>query len=79
MTLFTAEGLIRGWVRGRFKGITTFSGVTAHAYLRWLLTQGERPTCDIDFGTAEPGWLFQQHQLPAVAHRATPAFRPCGR
>lgn len=54
MTLFTAEGLIRGWVRGCFKGITTYSGVTSHAYLRWLQTQGERPTCDIDFGT---DWL----------------------
>ena len=63
MTLFTAEGLIRGWVRGCFKGITTYSGVTAHAYLRWLQTQGERPSCDIDFGTDEPGWLFQQRQL----------------
>ena len=63
MTLFTAEGLIRGWVRGCFKGITTYSGVTAHAYLRWLQTQGERPTCDIDFGTDETGWLFQQRQL----------------
>ena len=63
MTLFTAEGLIRGWVRGRCKGITNYSAVTAHAYLRWLQTQGERPTCDIDFGTDEPGWLFQQRQL----------------
>ena len=63
MTLFTAEGLIRGWVRGCMKGITTYSGVTAHAYLRWLQTQGERPTCDIDFGTDETGWLFQQREL----------------
>lgn len=63
MTLFTAEGLIRGWVRSCFKGITTYSGVTAHAYLRWLQTQSERPTCDIDFGTNETGWLFQQPQL----------------
>ncbi len=63
MTLFTAEGLIRGWVRGCFKGITTYSGVTAHAYLRWLQTQEERPTCDINFGTDETGWLFQQRQL----------------
>lgn len=39
------------------------SGVTAHAYLRWLQTQGERPACDIDFGTDETGWLFQQRQL----------------
>lgn len=63
MTLFTAEGLIRAWVRGCLKGITTYSGVTAHAYLRWLQTQGERPTCDIDFGTDETGWLFQQREL----------------
>jgi ADP-ribosylglycohydrolase len=45
------------------KGITTYSGVTAHAYLRWLQTQGERPTCDIEFGTDETGWLFQQQEL----------------
>lgn len=63
MTLFTAEGLIRAWVRGCMKGITTYSGVTAHAYLRWLQTQGERPTCDIAFGTDETGWLFQQREL----------------
>lgn len=63
MTLFTAEGLIRGWVRYCFKGITTYSGVTAHAYLRWLQTQGEHPNRNIGFGTHEPGWLFQQRQL----------------
>ncbi len=27
------------------QGITTYSGVTAHAYLRWLQTQGERIDC----------------------------------
>jgi ADP-ribosylglycohydrolase len=63
MTMFTAEGLIRAWVRGCLKGNTTYSGVTANAYLRWLQTQGERPTCDIDFGTNETGWLFQQREL----------------
>ena len=63
MTLFTAEGLIRAWVRGCMKGITTYSGVTAHAYLRWLQTQGERPSCDIDLGTDETGWLFEQPEL----------------
>jgi len=42
MTLFTAEGLPRAWVRGASKGITTCSGVTAGAYLRALaaLTHG---------------------------------------
>src|SRR5690606_10591138 len=63
MTLFTAEGLLRAWVRECLKGITTYSGVTAHAYLRWLQTQGERPRKDIMFGDEEPGWLFQQKAL----------------
>jgi hypothetical protein len=69
MTLFTAEGLLRGWVRGCFKGITSYPGVTAHAYLRWLKTQGERSRCEIDFGADEPGWLFQQR---ALHHRRAP-------
>jgi len=69
MTLFTAEGLLRGWVRGCFKGITTYPGVTAHAYLRWLQTQGERSRCKIDYGADEPGWLFQQR---ALHHRRAP-------
>ena len=34
MTLLTAEGLLRAWVRGCLRGLTTHSGVTAHAYLR---------------------------------------------
>jgi ADP-ribosylglycohydrolase len=63
MTLFTAEGLIRGWVRGCFKGITNYSGVTANAYLRWLRTQGERPACRADFNADESGWLFRQSRL----------------
>jgi ADP-ribosylglycohydrolase len=65
MTLFTAEGLIRAWVRGCMKGITTYSGVTAHAYVRWLRTQGERTERDLEFGTEEPGWLIQQRELHA--------------
>jgi len=40
MTLFTAEGVIRAWVRGRLKGIVSVSGVVHHALLRWLRTQG---------------------------------------
>ncbi|MFO1153167.1 MAG: ADP-ribosylglycohydrolase family protein [Rhodospirillales bacterium] len=66
MTLFTAEGLIRAWVRGRLKGTSTDTGVTAHAYLRWLLTQGEQPGLGADRiqeMTREPGWLFQQRRL----------------
>ncbi len=40
MTLFTAEGLLRSWLRGAVKGATPQLGVTARAYLRRLATQG---------------------------------------
>jgi ADP-ribosylglycohydrolase len=63
MTLFTAEGLIRSWVRGVLKGVTSYSSVTAHAYLRWLRTQGEHNSHNIEHGQDEPGWLFQQKAL----------------
>lgn len=69
MTLFTAEGLLRAWVRGRFKGITTYTGVTAHAYLRWLRTQSEQPARDIDLDERNMGWLFRQ---PELHHRRAP-------
>lgn len=42
MTLFTAEGLLRAYVRGALRGICYPPGVLAYAYLRWLHTQGER-------------------------------------
>lgn len=63
MTLFTAEGLLRAWVRGCAKGITSYAAVTAHAYLRWLHTQGERSGINLDPAADEPGWLFQQRAL----------------
>jgi hypothetical protein len=43
MTLFTAEGFIRAWVRDQLKGMCHGPGVVHHAYMRWLLTQGEQP------------------------------------
>jgi ADP-ribosylglycohydrolase len=39
MTLFTAEGLLRAYVRHSCKGICHIPSVVAHAYLRWLRTQ----------------------------------------
>ena len=70
MTLFTAEGLIRSWVRGSMKGVTTEEGVTAHAYLRWLLTQGESPKNRIDLLNDEArGWLFER---PGLHNRRAP-------
>lgn len=63
MTLFTAEGLIRGWVRGCLKGITSYSSVTAHAYQRWLRTQAMQSPGNTGYGENETGWLFQQQAL----------------
>jgi ADP-ribosylglycohydrolase len=63
MTLFTAEGLLRGSVRESLKGIASYPGVTAHAYLRWLRTQGMRPHNDLTFGDELPGWLFGHKAL----------------
>jgi ADP-ribosylglycohydrolase len=61
MTLFTAEGLIRGWLRGQTKGIASYPSVVAHAYLRWLLTQGREPKCELAPGG--DGWLFGHREL----------------
>lgn len=63
MTLFTAEGLLRAAVRGRERGIANFEGVTAHAYLRWLMTQGIQPTCHVDITDDNCGWLFRHREL----------------
>ncbi len=60
MTLFTAEGLIRARSRWLERGTTMPLTMLHRAYLRWLVTQGETPTCsgfpgmDIDLF---PGWL----------------------
>lgn len=43
MALFTGKGLLRADVRGKHKGICHPPSVVRHAYLRWLLTQGEMP------------------------------------
>ncbi|MCC6887449.1 MAG: ADP-ribosylglycohydrolase family protein [Hyphomicrobiales bacterium] len=61
MTLFTAEGLLRAWVRHRKRGICGVPSVIHHAYLRWLLTQGEKPMSGRKVGT--DGWLYAVPEL----------------
>ena len=69
MSLFTAEGLIRGLVRLAGKGITTYPGVTAHAYHRWLRTQGCHSLCEtVDTENCD-GWLAGHRELH---HRRAP-------
>ncbi len=49
MTLFTAEGLLRAFCRGNRRGVKPiFEPIVYHAYLRWLVTQGEHSP-DPDF------------------------------
>ncbi|NHQ75760.1 ADP-ribosyl-(dinitrogen reductase) hydrolase [Roseovarius gahaiensis] len=48
MTLFTAEGLIRAYVRGALKGICHPPSVVHHALLRWYRTQGGKPRVETD-------------------------------
>jgi len=61
MLLFTAEGLLRAWVRGAERGFVDHAGVTANAYIRWLRTQGI--TNPIEVNSHAPGWLFGHEEL----------------
>ncbi|HEX4886086.1 MAG TPA: ADP-ribosylglycohydrolase family protein, partial [Casimicrobiaceae bacterium] len=64
MTLFTAEGLLRAHVKGALEGRANVPAVVAHAYQRWLSTQGHAaPLLDT---TGEPGWLVEHKELHAV-------------
>jgi ADP-ribosylglycohydrolase len=40
MTLFTAEGLLRAHVKAALDGTSSVPAIVAHAYARWLATQG---------------------------------------
>ena len=62
MTLFTAEGLIRAWCRFADRGICHPPSIVHHAYLRWLLTQGEKPK-QKGIDIRRDGWLFSVRGL----------------
>lgn len=65
MTLFTAEGLLRAWVRRQMRGIgPVFASVTDYAYARWMRTQGERAGFDAGSEDGSPdGWLIGHREL----------------
>jgi len=70
MTLFTAEGLLRAWVRGALKGIVDPPSVVDHAYARWLHTQGKQsPRWDKWNEDGYDGWLIE---LPPLQARRAP-------
>lgn len=61
MTLFTAEGALRAYVRSMLRGICHPPSIIHKAYLRWLHTQGEKGVCDPDLRLS--GWLINQKEL----------------
>ncbi|MBA3597844.1 MAG: ADP-ribosylglycohydrolase family protein [Methylibium sp.] len=66
MTLFTAKGLLRAWVRRTLRGIgPVFAAVTDRAYGRWMLTQGERAGFDAEPSKLLNGWLIREPELHA--------------
>jgi ADP-ribosylglycohydrolase len=62
MTLFTAEGLLRGRVRFLDEGIEDYTTATARAYQRWLLTQGNARVSG-EFEGLDTGWLYGHKAL----------------
>jgi ADP-ribosylglycohydrolase len=60
MMLFTAEGLLRAFLRGATRGIVSIESVVARAYVRWLATQGVTHEMVASF---EGGWLMEQREL----------------
>lgn len=64
MCLFTCEGLIRAYVRASLKGICHTPSVIHHAYVRWLVTQGVKPSAEVASDEAWPeGWLIEDRRL----------------
>ncbi|WP_440224002.1 ADP-ribosylglycohydrolase family protein [Dokdonella sp. MW10] len=61
MTLFTVEGVLRGWARGSLKGIGNLPHMVWLAYQRWLTTQEETRVPSDD-----TGWLIAQRDLHAA-------------
>lgn len=61
MTLFTAEGALRAYVRGTLRGICSPPSMIHYVHLRWLYTQGEHEPRDKEFLLS--GWLIEQREL----------------
>jgi len=59
MMLFTAEGLLRAYVRGSSRGICHVPSVIHHALLRWLMTQDYQPATRVSLD----GWLVKERAL----------------
>ena len=62
MMLFTAEGVLRAFMRSRLRGICHPPSVIHYAYLRWLSTQGGIVPEKKQTAVAD-GWLIQHKEL----------------
>jgi ADP-ribosylglycohydrolase/protein-tyrosine phosphatase len=73
MTLFTAEGLLRGYCREAAKGVLdpVFAPVTYNAYLRWLVTQGIKT--EFSNWHLNDSWLLKLKEL----HKIRGSFNTC--
>jgi ADP-ribosylglycohydrolase len=70
MTLFTAEGMMRGSARWHDRGLCSIPRVLHRAYLRWLKTQGvEQAQMDVYELDLCEAWLSQHSELH---HRRAP-------
>jgi ADP-ribosyl-[dinitrogen reductase] hydrolase len=63
MTLFTAEGLIRGMYRWMDKGHCHLASCMQRAYLRWYATQGAQRRSDSEEDMVYSGWLIGEQRL----------------
>ena len=81
MTLFTMEGVIAAYERGRARGIGFVMQLVHQAYLRWYATQTtSQPPTEITTGLASETWLYSRRApgltclsaLQMVAEDTTP-------
>ena len=61
MTLFTADGVLRSYVRGSLRGSCHPPSVMHYAYLRWLHTQGR--SAKLESPELHTGWLMTHREL----------------
>jgi ADP-ribosylglycohydrolase len=63
MTLFTAEGLIRGANRWMDRGLCHLASSLQRAYLRWYVTQGAQWPAGYEDSMENSGWLIGERRL----------------
>ncbi|MFA3790894.1 ADP-ribosylglycohydrolase family protein [Aliiglaciecola sp. SL4] len=79
MTLFTAEGLLRAYVKGKREGRTSWLGCIGHAYQRWLQTQSHSSPSDLRVITDGVLWQYPElHDQRAPGNTCLNALSTAG-